>query len=195
MSPPSFSPPLNQNNKLKGEATVQSLCKINCPDFILLLTVLLSSCMLLAVELGPFRKTCLALDFWTLGARRHQSQKSERALSLVAWPLISGSSAGVCHPPLSQTDVCLPVYCSWPGRLVGVPASVLSLTLWNTTAVRLLPDSMLIVWINSPMFNQEGKGKKPEIMIIASKSFCVRSHLYIFSIRCHSEHGLFLLRE
>lgn len=84
---------------------------------------------------------------------------SSLSLSL---PLTSASSAGVCHPPLSQTDVCLPVYCSWPGRLVGVQASALSLTLWNTTAVRLLPDSMLMVWFTSPMFNHETEGRREE---------------------------------
>lgn len=117
-----------------------------------------------------------------------EAKESKTSCLLSSWcPLIPASSAGVCHPPLGQTDVCLPVYCSWPGRLVGAQASALSLTLWNTTAVRLLPDSMLIVWFNSPMFNHEGKGRErgPQIMIIALKFFCVWSHLYTFRVRCH----------
>lgn len=85
----------------------------------------------LAVVPGPFRITCLAPNFWTLGAKRRRSQRVKvvSLSSASSRPLIYTSSAGVCHPPLSQTDVCLPVYCSWPGRLVGVPASALSLTL------------------------------------------------------------------
>lgn len=128
-----------------------------------LLSLLSPSILFLAVMPGPFRMTCLAPDFWTLGAKRHRSQRVKSgSLLSSSRPLISASSAGVCHPPLSQTDVCLPVYCSWPGRLVGLQASALSLTLWNTTAVRLLPDSMLIVWFNSPMFNHEGKRRERE---------------------------------
>lgn len=137
---------------------------LSCPPSSPLLSL---SSLLLAVVRGSFRTTCLASDFSTFGTRRHRSQKSGRALLLssslsLSLPLTSASSAGVCHPPLSQTDVCLPVYCSWPGRLVGVQASALSLTLWNTTAVRLLPDSMLMVWFTSPMFNHETEGRREE---------------------------------
>ena len=81
------------------------------------------SILLLAARPGPFRITILAPNFRTLGAERHRSQgvKTGSLLSS-SRPLVSASSAGVCHPPLSQTAVCLPVYCSWPGRLVGVQA-------------------------------------------------------------------------
>ena len=140
---------------------------------------------------GTFQSDSLGRRF--LDSRRQETRKpkSQSGLSLSSVPpalLISASSAGVCQPPLSQTDVCLPVYCSWPGRLVGVQASALSLTLWNTTAVRLLPDSMLIVRFNSPMFNHEEKWRQREIMIISLKFFCVGSHLYTFRMRCHFQH-------
>lgn len=146
---------------------------------------------------GPFRKDLFSPRFLDSRHQEAQGPKSQNGLHLFSpsRPLISASSAGVCHPPLSQTDVCLPVYCSWPGRLVGAQASALSLTLWNTTAVRLLPDSMLIVWFNSPMFNHEGKGREWEIMIIGSKFFCVGSHLHTFGVRCHFLHVCFISSE
>ncbi len=149
----------------EGESTVQSLflskhIALYLPSSCFSLS---PSILLLAVVPGPFRMTCLAPDLWTSGAKRHRSQRVKTGSCLSSSRLlISASSAGVCHPLLSQTDVCLPVYCSWPGRLVGVQASALSLTLWNTTAVRLLPDSMLIVWFNSPMFNHEEKWRERE---------------------------------
>lgn len=146
----------------------------------------------LAVVPGPFTVTCLAPRFLDAGPRRDTEAKESKQGPLSSLPpssLVSASSAGVCHPPLSQTDVCLPVYCCWPGRLVGVQASALSLTLWNTTAVRLLPDSMLIVWFNAPMFNHEEKWREREIMIISSKFFCVGSHLYTFRMRCRFQNA------
>lgn len=135
----------------------------------------------LPVASGPFKWLVWPTDFWTLEPK---SQKQAPLSSLPPSSLVSASSAGVCHPLLSPTDMCLPVYCCWPGRLVGVQAGALSLTLWNTTAVRLLPDSMLIVWFNAPMFNHEEKWREREIMIISSKFFCVGSHLHTFRMRC-----------
>lgn len=137
--------------------------------------------VLLPVVSGPFKWLVWPTDFWTLEPK---SQKQALLSSLPPSSLVSASSAGVCHPLLSPTDMCLPVYCCWPGRLVGVQAGALSLTLWNTTAVRLLPDSMLIVWFNAPMFNHEEKWREREIMIISSKFFCVGSHLHTFRMRC-----------
>lgn len=131
---------------------------------------------------GTFQVTCFASRFLNTGAKRVKNKP--RLSSLPPSLHVSASSAGVCHPLLSPTDMCLPVYCCWPGRLVGVQAGALSLTLWNTTAVRLLPDSMLIVWFNAPMFNHEEKWREREIMIISSKFFCVGSHLYTFRMRC-----------
>lgn len=142
--------------------------------------------VLLAVVSGPFKWLVWPKYFWTL---ERKSQKQAPLSSLPPSLLVSASSAGVCHPLLSPTDMCLPVYCCWPGRLVGVQAGALSLTLWNTTAVRLLPDSMLIVWFNAPMFNHEEKWREREIMIISSKFFCVGSHLYTFRMRCCLQNG------
>lgn len=127
---------------------------------------------------ATFQVICLAHRF--LNARSQRVKNKPRSPLFLPLLLVSASSAGVCHPLLSPTDMCLPVYCCWPGRLVGVQAGALSLTLWNTTAVRLLPDSMLIVWFNAPMFNHEEKWREREIMIISSKFFCGGSHLYTF---------------
>lgn len=106
---PSFSPPLKSKQQTKGESAVQSLSKTNCPLllFLLLHSVLLSSCMLLAVVLGRFRKTSLAPDFWTLGARRHRSQKSELSLSLYFLALSSLAPRQVFVIPRRAKQTCV----------------------------------------------------------------------------------------
>lgn len=84
--------------------------------------------------------------------------KRQRGLCSARSSLRSASSRRVFVVPRWAKQTCVyRVTVAGRGRLVGVRAGALSLTLWNTTAVRLLPDSMLIVWFNSPMFNHERK--------------------------------------
>lgn len=107
---------LQTKQQTKGEATVQS--KRNCP---LLLPPRPSVLMQAFGSRGwTFQKDLFSPGLLDAACQEAQEPKvSALSLSLFSRsrPLISASPAGVCRPPLSQTDVCLPVYCSQPGRL------------------------------------------------------------------------------